>query len=572
LARPPSRRGALPTTGFGLLMAYNRPYRGHLVLGTLYALIGAAASAFSPVLLGRAVDELLGGLRPNVLALYAVGLIALAATLAVFRYLLRMLTGGIAAGVSYQMSQDLFAQLLLLDRATLLRYGTGDLLSRATNDFIAIWRFFSAGFQMSMHALLLLAIGTVLMALSSPPLAALVIVMLTLSLATQFWLGRVLGQDHFGAARMLTAFGQEAAATDAFRQVNEAYTRRSLEWALRANAIAPLPSQVVRLATAAVLAFGGLLTVEGRLTVGEYIQFITYLGLLSGAAQQFSQAFERLQQGVAGAQRIGEILRRRPVVADHPEAVDAPITGALRFAGVGVKVDGRWVLRDITLDVPAGTTLAIVGAVGAGKSTLLSLVARVRDPDEGCLLIDGHDLRQLRLDALRRAVGVVPQEPLLFSMPLRDNITLGLVDVPPERVMAAVEAARLSKDLAQLPAGLDTLVGERGATLSGGQKQRTALARALVREGRILLLDDALASVDAHTAAEITEALQQQRRNRTCLLVSQRITPIRSADQIVVLEEGRIVEQGTHQSLLALGGHYAAIYRRELRQAEDEVA
>jgi ATP-binding cassette, subfamily B, multidrug efflux pump len=570
-------------------MAYNRPYRGHLVLGTLYALIGAAASAFSPVLLGRAVDELLGGLRPNVLALYAVGLIALAATLAVFRYLLRMLTGGIAAGVSYQMSQDLFAQLLLLDRATLLRYGTGDLLSRATNDFIAIWRFFSAGFQMSMHALLLLAIGTVLMALSSPPLAALVIVMLTLSLATQFWLGRVLehaydrvqremarlsafGQDHFGAARMLTAFGQEAAATDAFRQVNEAYTRRSLEWALRANAIAPLPSQVVRLATAAVLAFGGLLTVEGRLTVGEYIQFITYLGLLSGAAQQFSQAFERLQQGVAGAQRIGEILRRRPVVADHPEAVDAPITGALRFAGVGVKVDGRWVLRDITLDVPAGTTLAIVGAVGAGKSTLLSLVARVRDPDEGCLLIDGHDLRQLRLDALRRAVGVVPQEPLLFSMPLRDNITLGLVDVPPERVMAAVEAARLSKDLAQLPAGLDTLVGERGATLSGGQKQRTALARALVREGRILLLDDALASVDAHTAAEITEALQQQRRNRTCLLVSQRITPIRSADQIVVLEEGRIVEQGTHQSLLALGGHYAAIYRRELRQAEDEVA
>jgi ATP-binding cassette, subfamily B, multidrug efflux pump len=569
-------------------MAYNRPYRRHLLLGTFYALVGAAASAFSPVLLGRAIDELLGGVQLGSLALYALGLIGLAGTLAVFRYLLRMLTGGIAAGVSYQMSQDLFAQLLVLDRATLLRYGTGDLLSRGTNDFIAIWRFFSAGFQMGMHALLLLTIGAVLMALSSPPLAALVVVMLVLSLLAQFWLGRVLehaydrvqremarlsafGQDHFGAARMLSAFSQEAAATDAFRQVNEAYTRRSLEFALRANAIAPLPSLVVRIATALVLAFGGVLIVEGRLSVGEYVQFITYLGLLSAAGQQFSQAFERLQQGVAGAQRIGEILRRRPAVADHPEAEDAPIRGDLRFEEVGVKIDGHWVLRDITLEIPAGTTLAIVGAVGAGKSTLLSLVARVRDPERGRLLIDGRDARRLRLEGLRRAVGVVPQEPLLFGMTLRENITLGLADVPPERVEAAIETARLSKDLAQLPEGLETVVGERGATLSGGQKQRAAIARALVREPRILLLDDALASVDAHTAAEIAEALQERRRERSCLIVSQRIGPIRSADQIVVLDEGRVAEQGTHQSLLALGGRYAAMYRRELRQAEDEV-
>jgi ATP-binding cassette, subfamily B, multidrug efflux pump len=572
-------------TGLRFLLPYMRPYRGALLLGTLYAIIGASASAFSPTLLGWAIDELNGGVRMQVLAIYALGILALSCALALFRYLLRMLTGAIAAGVSYQMSQDMYARLLTFDQAALTQYGTGDLLSRGTSDFIYIWRFYSAGFQMSMHALLLLLIGSGLMALTSPLLAAVVVVMLAISVLAQVRLSRVLersfdkvqqelahlaafAQEYLSAARMIAAYAQEQQAVTAFSRANDHYARRNLDFVLRSSAISPLPALVVRLAATLILAIGGMLIIQGRLTLGQYVQFIIYLNLLSTAAQQLSQAYERLQQGSAAAGRIGEVLLRRPDIADAPDAIALPLAGDLRFEGVGVRVQGRWVLRDIDLAAPAGTTLGIVGATGAGKSTLLSLIGRVRDPDAGRVTLDGHDLRTLKLASLRSAVAYVPQETLLFGMSLRANITLGLSGVPDTRIQAAAHAARLTNDLAQLPQGLDTPVGERGATLSGGQKQRTAIARALVRDPHILLLDDSLAAVDAQTAAEIIGELNQARGGRTCLIVSQRLAAVRDADQIVVLDEGRVVERGTHASLLRQGGRYAAMYRRELQQAE----
>jgi ATP-binding cassette subfamily B protein len=578
-------------SGLRFLLPYMRPYRRHLLLGTFYAAAGASASALSPFVLGLAIDDLLRGVRVETLVLYAVSLVGLAAIFASLRYALRMLTGSIAAGVSYQMSQDLFSRVLLFDQKTMQQYGTGELLSRASNDFIYIWRFYSAGFQMSMHALFLLAIGAGLMAITSPLLALIVVVLLALSLAAQVYLGRVLehsfdrvqaemahlssfAQEHLTAARMLAAYAQEQPAVASFKHANETYAQRSLDFVLRNSAISPLPSLVVKLAATLVLLVGGALVVEGRLTLGQYVQFIVYLGLLSGAAQSLSQAFERLQQGSAAAGRIGDVLRRQPQIADAPDALALPAQGAIRFEGVGVRVAGenRWALRDLTVEIPAGTSLGIVGATGAGKSTLLSLVGRLRDPDEGRVLMDGVDLRQVKLASLRGAVGYVPQETLLFSMPLRDNITLGLEGVPDERVHEAARAARLTNDLAQLPKGLATIVGERGATLSGGQKQRTAIARALVRDPRVLLLDDALASVDTQTAAEIIGELGSARAGRTALVVSQRLASVKDADQIIVVEDGRVVERGTHQGLLAAGGRYAAMYRRELQQAEEEVA
>ncbi len=575
-------------TGLRFLLPYMRPYTGALLLGTLYAIIGAGASAFSPTLLGWAIDELNSGVRLQVIAIYALGLLGLSCTLAVFRYLLRMLTGAIAAGVSYQMSQDMYARVLTFDQAALTQYGTGDLLSRGTSDFIYIWRFYSAGFQMSMHSLFLLLIGSGLMALTSPLLAMVVVVMLVISVLAQVRLSRVLersfdkvqqelahlaafAQEYLGAARMIAAYAQEQQAVSAFSRANDHYARRNLDFVLRSSAISPLPTLVVRLAATLILAIGGVLIIQGRLTLGEYVQFIIYLNLLSTAATQISQAYERLQQGSAAAGRIGEILLRRPDITDAPDAIALPLAGDLRFEGIGVRVQGRWVLRDIDLDVPVGTTLGIVGSTGAGKSTLLSLIGRVRDPDAGCVTIDGHDLRTLKLAALRSAIAYVPQETLLFGMSLRANITLGLSGVPGERIQAAAHAARLTNDLAQLPQGLDTPVGERGATLSGGQKQRTAIARALVRDPRMLLLDDSLASVDTQTAAEIIGELSAARGSRTCLIVSQRLAAVRDADQIVVLDEGRVIERGTHTSLLRLGGRYAAMYRRELQQAEENV-
>jgi ATP-binding cassette subfamily B protein len=558
------------------------------MVGTIYALISASASAFSPALLGRAIDDVLAGIRIDLLVWYAVGLVALATTLAVFRYLLRMLTGQIAVGVSYGMSQDLFARMLLFDQATIQSYGVGELLSRASNDFIYIWRFYSAGFQMSMHALFLLVIGTGLMALTSPLLAILVVAMLFASLGAQIVLGRVLehafdkvqqrmahvsafAHEHLSAMRMLAAYAQERPMAAAFQRRNDDYVQSNLDFALRSAAIAPLPGLVVRLAAALVLGIGGALVVGGTISVGQYVQFIVYLGLLSAAAQQLSQAYERLQQGSAAAGRIGDVLRRRPRIVDSPDAITHMPSGDICFEGVGVRAsgDGPWIVRDINLRVPAGATIGIVGATGSGKSTLLSLVGRVRDPDEGRLTIGGVDIRSIRLETLRRYVAYVPQEPLLFSMSVRDNITLGLTRVPDELVHRAAYAARLTNDLAQLPQGLATIVGERGATLSGGQKQRTAIARALVRNPAILLLDDTLSSVDTQTAAEIMRELAAAREGRTVLIVSQRMAAVRDADQIMVLRDGRMVELGDHQSLLALNGRYAAMYRRELRQAEE---
>ena len=576
-------------TGLRFLLPYMQPYRRHLLLGCLYALIGASASAFSPALLGRAIDEVQRGVRADVLVYYALGLLALAGTLAVFRFLLRMLTGDIAAGVSYQMSKDLYDRLLAFDQQTVQEYGTGELLSRAANDFIYIWRFYSAGFQMSMHAIFLLVIGCLLMAFTSPTLAAIVLVMLFVSVGAQVRFGRVLerafdrvqqsiaylssfAQEHLSSIRMLSAYAQEGAVAQAFRQTNNDYARRNLDFVLRSSAISPLPALVVRVAAAIVILIGGGLIIDGRISVGQYVQFIVYLGLLSSAANQLSQAYERLQQGSAAAGRIGAVLRRKPRILDTGESVDLPVKGRIVFENIGVRASGedRWALRHVDLDIPAGTTLGIVGATGSGKSTMLALLSRVRDPDEGRILIDGRDIRTLKLASLRRQVGMVPQETLLFSMTMRNNISLGLGEIPDEHVHASARTARLTNDLAMLPQGLATMVGERGTTLSGGQKQRTAIARAVARDPQVLVLDDSLSAVDTQTAAEILNELRNARQQRTCLIVSQRVASVRDADQIVVLDEGHIAERGTHQQLLALNGLYAAIYRRELRQAESD--
>lgn len=571
--------------GLRFLLPYMRPYRQQLLIGSLYALGGASAAAYGPALLGQAIDALTRGVAAGAMLWYALGIVALACMLAVFRYLLRMLTGDIAAGVSYQMTSDLFARMLLFDRQTIADYGVGELLSRGTNDFIYIWRFYSAGFQMSMHALLLLTIGCTLMALVSPLLAAMVIVMLVLSIGAQLAFGRVVersfdrvqqrlatvssfAQEHLSAQRMLAAYAQETPTTVAFRRANDELARENLAFVVKSGAISPLPSLVVRISAALVIGIGGAMIVNGDLTLGEYVQFIIYLGLLSGAASSLSMAFERLQQGSAAAGRIGDVLRRVPRIADAPGAVAISARGHLRFEGVSVYSADRQALHDVTIDVPAATTLGIVGATGSGKSTLLALATRVIEPQRGRVLLDGQDLRTVTLASLRRAVAAVPQETLLFSVPLRENIALGLGEIDDARVMDAARAARLTNDLEQLPHGLDTTVGERGTTLSGGQKQRTAIARALVRDPRVLLLDDSLSSVDAATAAEILAELRDARTGRTCLIVSQRIAAVRDADCIVVLDAGRVVEQGTHRELLARDGIYATMYRREVREAE----
>jgi len=578
--------------GLRFLLPYMRPYRNALIIGTVYAMIGAGASAFSPTLLGWGIDDLTDGIDAQKLALYALGLIVLSIIVAVLRYLLRMLTGDIAAGVSYRMSQDLYHRLLLFDYETRQKYGTGDLLSRATNDFIYIWRFYSAGFQMAMHSLFLLLIGASLMAITSPALAALVVGMLAISILAQMRLGNILeqafarvqaetgrlsafSQEHLNAVRMLTAYAQEKAVGDHFRAANKVFVQKNMDFIIRSGLISPLPSLMVRVAATIIVLVGGLFIINDELTVGQYVQFIVYLNLLNTGAQQITDAFERLQQGSAAAGRVGEVLHLLPKINDAPNAGEPTLQGGIRFDHVSVYAEEqeRWILRDINLNIPPGATVGIVGPTGAGKSMLISLLGRIYDPDEGAVYLDGHDLRAIKLTALRRNVVYVLQETLLFSMPLRGNIALGAGETSDPQIYRAMEQARLTNDLPQLPKGLDSIVGERGATLSGGQKQRTALARALVRNPKVLILDDALASVDMHTSAQIIEELRHSTTGqRTSIIVSQRMAAVRHADKIVVLNEGRIVEEGDHETLLARNGLYAEMYHREIQQAEEVMA
>ncbi|MCB0186059.1 MAG: ABC transporter ATP-binding protein, partial [Caldilineaceae bacterium] len=335
--------------------------------------------------------------------------------------------------VSYRMSQDLFHRLLLFDYETRQRYGTGDLLSRATNDFIYIWRFYSAGFQMSMHALFLLIIGAGLMAITSPSMSGLVVVMLVISITLQLRLGNVMQnsfihvqeeagkisefvQEHLNAARMLTAYAQEKAVGDAFRETNRTFIDKNMHFVIRSGLISPVPSLFVRIATTIIILIGGMYIINAQLTIGEYVQFIVYLELLNNGARQITGAFERLQQGSAAAARIGEVLHLLPKINDAPDAiVPTQLRGHIRFDDVSVYAEDqdRWVLRHVNLDFPAGSTIGIVGPTGAGKSMLISLLGRIRDPDDGAILLDDIDLRHIQLNALRHDVIYVPQETLL---------------------------------------------------------------------------------------------------------------------------------------------------------------
>ena len=334
-------------------------------------------------------------------------------------------------------------------------------------------------------------------------------------------------------------------------------------------------------------------------TLGDLELFNTYMALLSWPMINLGWTVNLYQQASASMGRIAEVLHRQPSIAS-PEGAPASlaIDGAIEFRNVGVRFDHAlahagqpaerqgaattpiqnstlkaqnsegWVLRNISFRIPRASSLAIVGATGVGKTTLVNLLARVRDPDEGQVLIDGRDIRTLPLEQLRQAIGYVPQDTFLFSVPLRENVTFGNPDAEPEAIERAVTVARLSNDLSQFPNGLDTMIGERGVTLSGGQKQRTAIARAVLRDPRILVLDDALSSVDTHTAAEILAGLRGVMQDRTSIIIAQRIATGKDADQVIVLHEGRIDERGQHRELVQQSGRYAAMYRRELLEAE----
>jgi ATP-binding cassette subfamily B protein len=573
-------------------LAYLWPFlRGHrrkLILGLLSILASVIVGLASPLLVGRTIDALRADVTRSTLLTYAALIVGVSLVQGFFSYLQRMILVGMSRDVEYDLRNVYFGHLETQPPGFFQERPTGDLMARATNDLQAVRMLCGPAIMYSSNTVFTAAGCLFFMARMNGRLTLLALITMPLvAFTTKFFGQRIHAmftdvqgkfsdisarvQESFSGVRVVRAYAQEEREMEEFRRINEDYlerNRRLIGWTV---AFFPLLQGLVGLGFVAVLWYGGTLVIRGTLTVGELVTFNFFLTKLIWPMIAIGWVINLAQRGLASLARIREVLDVQPAIRDEePLIEDAEIRGAVRFQDLtfAYKEGMEPVLKDITFQAPAGHTVAVVGRTGAGKSTLLALIPRLVEPPNHALWIDGTDVRRLPLAHLRSQIGMVPQETFLFSATIRDNIALGRPEATDDQVLEAARLANLVPDLALFPQGLDTLVGERGLTLSGGQKQRVALARALLREPRILLLDDCLSAVDTHTEETILENLRTVFQGRTVFLVSHRISTVKDADLILVLDEGRILERGTHAQLTASGGLYADLHQRQLLEEE----
>jgi ATP-binding cassette subfamily B protein len=562
-----------------------------LIAGHPGAVAGALASgvvagftgALEPFFIGMIIDDVNAGAGMDVIA-RDVGLLVLFGAITVVSFFgQRYFSGEIAYGVNYDLRGTLFARLLRLDQSFYDHYATGDLISRVNSDTEMVWRLMVLFFLRFASSLTLLIFVFVLLATVDLRLTGVVFVVLAISTTFQIAAGRAIlslfehvqaqagrlasfVQDSISGVLTIKTFGREDGASQRFADENATYRRIWLRFKRRNEPVGMLPNMISQLTTGIVVLFGGILTIQGALTLGNFAQFLLYLGLISTALLNLGTIYQRLQQARGALTRLTPMLATPAIRSPQGAVTEVPAHAAIDFDHVSLELGGARVLDDVTLHIPAGRTVAFVGATGSGKSLLLNLLARVYDVTEGAVRIGGRDVREYDLDSLRAAIAYVPQSTFLFSETLAANIRMGVADLTDDSLAWSSRMSRLVNDLPQLPDGYDTLVGEKGVMVSGGQRQRIAIARALVRDSQILVLDDALSSVDMHTSADILANLRGVLRERTSLIVAHRIATVKDADWTVVMEDGRIVEQGTHTDLIARGGVYAATVNRELRR------
>lgn len=576
------------------LLPYLARHQDALLRGSACLLLTTALSVASPWVLRHAVDDLVMAVTRAKLWLYASMMVGLVGVEGIFRYYMRSILIGVSREVEYELRNDVFAHLTRLDAGYYQRRRVGDLMSRAMSDLQAVRMVLGPGIMYTASTLATF-VGTIaLMARISPRLLLLSLLPLVLVSVLVRYFGRrihdrfeavqaqlstmtALVQENLSGARVVRAYAQEPAELLRFGEVNDEYVQRNRRLVRMYGALYPGIQLLMGTGTVVVLWLGGGQVVSGTITLGEFVAFGAYLTMLHWPMIALGWVVNIFERGEASMGRIAEVLNEPPAIADGAPREPPDLRGEVEFRALTFAYEpGRPVLRDVSLRVPAGHTVAIVGATGSGKSTLVSLIPRLYDPPPGTVLVDGLDVREIPLARLREAVGFVPQETFLFSESVRENVAFGITDdgLAPEdvrrRAEAAAQTAQLAKDVADFPRGYETLVGERGITLSGGQKQRTALARALAADPRILVLDDALSSVDTYTEEEVLRGLREVRRTRTTFLVSHRVSTVKDADLIVVLQEGRVVEQGRHDELVARGGYYAELHRRQLLQEQME--
>src|SRR5713101_1471062 len=574
------------------LFPYLKKYRSAYIWGIICVLIMNGIWILFPLVIRRAIDDLRGGGTLHKVGIDVLLLLAVAGIKGIFQYLTRWVVIGASREIEFDLRNDMFRHLESLSYSFYQRTRTGDIMARSTNDLNAVRMLLGPGLMYPASTFAFTAGALFFMLSISHKLTLYAFLPLPILSITVQYFGRRIhdrferiqamfseisarAQENFSGVRVIRAYAQEEAEIATFETSNREYIARSLKLVRLMGMLWPTLETMLGLAIVLVLWIGGREVLHGHITVGDFVAFNTYLVLLTFPIIALGWVINIFQRGTASMGRINEILTEKPEIEDGAEARRADksvhatqIEGEIEFRGLNFAYNGTPVLHDVNLQIPAGSSLAIVGPTGSGKTTLVSLIPRIYDATPGSVLLDGRPVREYPLEFLRHQIGFVPQETFLFSETVRENIAFGKEDASDEEVRSAAEAASIAREIESFPEQYQTLVGERGITLSGGQKQRTAIARALIRDPRIVILDDALSSVDTHTEDKILNHLREIMQGRTTIFISHRVSTVRNADMIAVLHGGRIVEMGTHEELLARNGYYTDLYNKQLLEEE----
>jgi ATP-binding cassette subfamily B protein len=575
-------------TLFRKLFPYLRRHRGKFALGMAALILKDVAAVILPLLIRSAIDALTSREPLRMVFTFAGWLVFVCLLKGIFQYWMRVILIGVSRDIEFELRNDLFAHLIALSPEYYGRNRTGDIMARATNDLNAVrmmlgpgvmyWTETSLTFLLTICVMVSIDWRLSFWAILPAPLVSFAVIYFGRRIHDRFEAIQAMFsgissrvQENLSGVRMVRAFVQEEAEVRKFERLNLEYIGENLKLVKVQGLFQPMLECLIGFTFLVVLWAGGYQVIEHRISVGGFVMFNTYMSMLVWPMIALGWVVNLMQRGSASLGRINQIMDERPTIAEpsHPTPLNS-VKGEITFEDVVLQYPAGRALDGVNLVIPASTTIAIIGHTGCGKSSLVSLIPRLLDPTGGRVLLDGIDLRHLSPSALRRCIGYVPQETFLFSATIAENIAFGVEHSTGAEIQRAAELAGLAVDIEGFPEGYETKVGERGITLSGGQKQRTAIARALVRNPRILVLDDALASVDTLTEERILRSLASVMQGRTVILISHRVSTVRQADEIVVLSHGRIVERGSHEKLSRTGGYYSELARKQMLEEELE--